>query len=169
MQRSTTEMPRTTLHQYHKTTKSSEMLPWLQDILNEYTTTQKPNRNRNRNKQNVRNTTPTLSRKTTTINSFWHDWSATQPNEIWPTTTEQPDLDPWMKDILNEHSTTSRPYLKDNYVQTPLVSTEMPSWMRQVLNEYSSTTARNGHSLELSNSKQLTFGGGINFVGGLLN
>lgn len=157
------------------TTKRSNMLPWMEDILNEYSTTQ--NSNRNRNKQNVRTTTPTSIRKTTTINSFWHDWSATQSNDIWQTTTDQPELDPWMKDILDEHTTTPTPYLKDNYVQTPLVVTEMPSWMRQVLNEYSSTTTRNGLPLpiqfESSNTKESTFGGGIgggiDFGGGILN
>lgn len=95
---------------------------------------------------------------TTTINSFWTAWSATQPNTLkeadqnehnhsvalinWKSTTQKPNnvdgLLPWMKDILNDYSTTERP------IQTTTTTTteQMPSWLQNVLNQYttSSTT-----------------------------
>lgn len=108
-----------------------------------------PNSNEHRQKPSSTTAKPT----TTTINSFWASWSATQPNTLKEaqnehshsaalidsesTTQKTNNVDgllPWMTDILNDHSTTERP------VQT---TTElMPSWLQNVLNKHatSSTT-----------------------------
>lgn len=91
---------------------------------------------------------------TTTINSFWNSWSATQPNTlkeaqnehnhsasliVSESTAQKPNnidgLLPWMKDILNDHNTTERS------VQT---TTElMPSWLQNVISQHTmSSTAK---------------------------
>ncbi|XP_031627884.1 serine protease persephone-like [Contarinia nasturtii] len=127
------------------------LLPWMEDVLSDsrtpsptivYTTTSK----------SIAVNTP----RTTTLNSFWNEWSVTNPTMVddfsngsnqgrdiyrQTTTTDMPD---WLKDVLSDHSTNSnvmnngnnRP-IKTTTVQTP---DNMPSWMREVLNEHSTAT-----------------------------
>lgn len=140
MLRSITEVSWTknVVNDYPTTTKSSNILPWLQDILNEHATTPKPSRNTN--DLDIRSTTSKPS-EATTMNSFWHEWSATQPTNIheekqslneldlirennWDgqtipiahehTTTKKTSLAPWMVEVLNDYSTTARSHTKNN-------------------------------------------------------
>lgn len=105
-----------------------------------------PNSNEHRQKSSSTTTKPITT-------TFWNSWSATQPNKLTEvqnehshseafidseSTTQKPNngdgLLPWMKDILNDHSTTERP------VQT--ITKVLPSWLQGVLNRHttSSTT-----------------------------
>lgn len=191
--RSTTELSWTknVVNEYPTTAKSSIILPWLQDILNEPAATPKPSRNTN---DLVIRSTTSKPNKATTMNSFWHEWSATQPTNIhedtqslneldsirgnnWNehTTTQKANLAPWMVEVLNEYSTTARSQTKNNtrsYSTARATTPAMPSWMQDVLTEYPTTTTKNGMVyFETGNAEKSTFGGGgdddvYNFGGG---
>lgn len=165
------------------TTTVPNMLPWMQDVLNEYSTTLKPN-----NHQIIQTTTlkPVQS---TAENPFWNEWSATNPTAIvdnnidnnFPngshsnqgfseklrqTTTEMPG---WMNEVLNKHSTTSSVNNENNNAikittARAETTTNMPSWMRDILNEHSTTTIRS--TFVTSTTKKSTFGDGNPFFGG---
>lgn len=131
-------------------------------------------RNPNVGRQFMPMTTPKPT-KTTTINSFWAEWSPLKPtnlgeNEIdrhsthetirqttTPTTTTAPDMSQWMVDILNEYTATTTPR---SYSAVDNVVDELPSWMRDVLNEYSTTTTRNNMQIANNYPKSTIFGGG---------
>lgn len=166
----------------HSTTSTTEpMLPWMEEILNEHSTTKKSNN------QLVIQTSTMKPTKTTTINSFWGEWSATNPtnNEVdsdfsngsnlnqsfneklRQTTTEMPG---WMRELLNEHSTTSSANNGNNQstkttTARAQTATNMPSWMRDVLNEHSTTTSTVRSTLATSTTKKSSIGDGILFFG----
>lgn len=171
-------------------------------VLDEHSTTPKPNVQTNQIE-----TTPQPVR-TTTKNSFWSEWSATNPTPIkddevhgsnsnhvtethadlrqttprmpdwmkdvvdeYSTTTKKADLLPWMQDVLNEYSTTAKSSVTHNNhaAQTTTVKseTELPSWLRDVLNEVSTTTVRSvvPAPFVTSTTKRPTFNGGSLVIG----
>lgn len=150
----------------NSTTKKSELLPWMQDVLNEYSTTPKGRPNQNNQNQSTRPattiTTTQIPIRTTTINSFWSEWSMTEPptqgskpdfsteklrqttteSSKDRTTTEKETLLPWMQDVLDEIFTTpisdvDKLIRSTSPSPTPPQATGMPSWMQNVLDEYS--------------------------------
>lgn len=155
---------------------TSEMPNWMQLVLDEHSTSPKPSA-----QTNQVNTTPEPVR-TTTINSFWNEWSATNPapvknnsnfnhgssankaNEsnanMRQTTTER--MPNWMKEIFDEYTTTARPtttkpitIATTRKTTTSTVTTtkaDMLPWMQDILNEYS-TTAKS--SMTHSNQAQV--------------
>lgn len=159
-----------------------------------------PTFNSNRNNHNNKNRRTTLQpSKTTAINSFWDEWSATQPTDIYDnqleafsahgndhfnglneklrittpitylrTTTRKSSLDPWLVNVLNEYSTTSKYFNPSqnnlstrSTTQRANVVTDMPMWMREVLNEHSTTTKHGINSMpiqfETGNTRKTTF------------
>lgn len=150
------------------TTKKSDLLPWMQNILDEYSTTPKGRPNQNNQNQSTRPatmiTTTQTPIRTTTINSFWSEWSMTEPLTLNQggkpdfsterslqtitesfkdsTTTAKETLLPWMQDVLDEIFTTPKSEV-DKLIRstspspTPPQATGMPPWMQDVLNEYS--------------------------------
>lgn len=150
------------------TTKKSDLLPWMQDVLNEYSTTPKGHPNQNNQNQSTRPaatiTTTQMPIRSTTINSFWSEWSITEPPTLNQggkpdlstersrqtttepfkdrMTTEKETLLPWMQDVLDEIFTSTKSDV-DKLIRstsprpTPPQETGMPSWMQDVLNEYS--------------------------------
>lgn len=160
------------------TTKKSDLLPWMEDVLNEFATTRKTNVNENHRLTTMRTTTPKPI-ETTTINSFWSEWSLTNPTvfnselttarsrqttttELFgePSTTPTESLLPWMEDVLNEHSTAANSDVIKLIRPSPPEVTGMPSWMHNVLNEHSTTRIPRPSQLVTSEKPQLTFGDG---------
>lgn len=111
-------------------------------------------------KHRQKSTSTTAVPITTTLNSFWSDWSATQPNSlkgvekvehshsaalIVSDSTTLKDVDgllPWMKDVLNDYSTTPKrsdhfQRITERSVQT--TTEPMPSWLQTVLNQHSTS------------------------------
>lgn len=134
--------------------------------------------NSNEHRQKLRSTT--ANPITTTINSYWSSWSATQPNTLnevqnehnhsaslidsVPVAQNQNNVDgllPWMKDILNDNSTTERPvrttteripswlqnvlgqHTTSSTTKSPVITstaTELPNWLKDVLDRQTSST-----------------------------
>lgn len=132
---------------------ASEMPNWMQLALDEHSTSPKPNA-----QVNQMNTTPQPGR-TTTINSFWTEWSATNPpptktngdnsnfnqgsnsnkpsESIRQTTTEKmPD---WMKEVVNEFSTTTSKTTTRATTVPTTTKPELLPWMKDILNEHQTT------------------------------
>lgn len=153
--------------------------PSMEDDFNDFSTTKK-------SKLGFHTTTArSTTTRSATINSFWNEWSPTNPTFVEnnhvnddslngsnqerdsnrrKTTTDMPD---WMKQVLNEHLTNAN--VVNNRETTTEQTTDMPSWMRDVLNEHS-TTARS--TFRTSTTKKSTisdnpfFGGDSNGDGG---
>lgn len=180
----TTPKMTTVISAYSTTTTEPSMLPWMQEVLKEYSTTPKPNNHQ------IIQTTTLKPMQSTAANSFWNEWSATNPTAIgnnnninsdFPngsnsnqgfseklrqTTTEMPG---WMREVLNKHSTTSSVNNGNNNAikittARAETTTTMPSWMRDILNEHSTTTIRS--TFVTSTTKKSSFGDGNPFFGG---
>lgn len=145
----------------YTTTNKENLLPWMQNVSEEYSTP--PNHpNKNRNQQFIQTTT-LKTIKTTTINSFWREWSATKPTDIndnqigsgfsqklpkWveETTTVKTNTAPWILNTLNEYNNNNNNDRNDRAIfattQKVQTVTELPSWMQEVLTEYSLATTR---------------------------
>lgn len=133
----------------YSTTKEAGLLPWMQDVLDEYVTTPKSNTNENQVFQpnNVDTQINNKPIRSTTVNSFWSEWSmpeegnggfsVTPPTTTGQTTTQNADLSPWMREVLNEYSTTQRTedirQLIRPTIPRPPVNTE---WMQNEFSDY---------------------------------
>lgn len=125
---------------------TSVMPTWMQEILNEQSTTPISS-------NHLLFQTTQKPFKTTTINSFLSEWPAptistnivdtdketssinqVQISSERKTTTEMPN---WMQQILNEQSTISNNRAVQTTIETEI---DMPSWMRDVLDEHSTKT-----------------------------
>lgn len=111
------------------TTKRSAPSPWSL----EYPTPSAPNRNAN--SQFFQVTTP-KSIRTTTINSFWSEWSANKPTNLGKNEIDTHSAH--AQDRFHNSNEMLRQTTPANFVRT--TTPEMESWMVDILNEYSSTT-----------------------------
>lgn len=142
MLRSITEVSWTknVVNDYPTTTKSSNILPWLQDILNEHATTPKPSRNTN--DLDIRSTTSKPS-EATTMNSFWHEWSAAQPTNIHEEKQSLNELDLIRENnwdgqtipIAHEHTTTKKTSLAPWMVEVQMITQPPQDHIRKITPE----------------------------------
>lgn len=101
--------------------------------------------NRNLNGRNTHTTTPKSIRSSTT-NSFWNEWSATQPTHL-----DHNEIDRHSMHMHTHEMPQQTTPIAITRTTTPKRSSEMAPWMEDVLNELSTTTTPRSHLNSNSN------------------
>lgn len=93
--------------------------------------------NQNTNGQFIQVTTPKPTR-TTTINSFWSEWSAEKPTNLHENEIDRHSAHAHDSNRFHDSNEMFRQTTPATFVHT--TTPDMASWMVDILNEYSSTT-----------------------------
>lgn len=142
LHRPTDDLLRQIINRPKSTTKRSVPSPWLF----EYPTPSAPNRNTNG--QFVQVTTPKPT-QTTTINSFWSEWSAEKPTNLRENENDRHSAHAHNHDRFRDSKELVRQTTPITLIRT--TTPEMASWMVDILNEYSSTTTPRSQSNQNNN------------------